>query len=158
MTKTAAKKTATKKSTPKKPATKEAPSKKPTASYAGQVLIGLAFPMVDMSLKDVNSLELCCLGFIAAGTVWDLKDYPNHYTVDHIYLTIATHRGKNVQRTEVVEAFEKLNRRRLIKKNLMKNLDGSSEKYFTLSPRGEKLLNIMQCELWSVIERDRMKA
>lgn len=154
MTKAATKKPANRKVASTKPTTKKSASKKPTTSYTGQVLVGLAFPMVGMSLNDVNSLELCCLGFIAAASAGD----SSQCTVDYIYTTISTRGGKNVHRTEVVEAFEKLNRRRLIKKNLMKNQDGLSEKYYTLSARGETLLNIMQCELWNVIECNNMKA
>lgn len=153
MTKATAKKVAS-----TKPTTKITASKKPSASYAGQVLIGLTFPLVCNSIQDLNTLELCCLGFIAAAPAEDLNQLSNHCTVDYIYKTISTMGGKNVHRTEVIEAFETLNRRRLIKKNLMKSLDGSSEKYYTLSTRGEKLVNYMQCELWNVIRSNEMKA
>lgn len=152
MTKATAKKVAS-----TKPATKKAESKKPTASYAGQVLVGLTFPAVGMSLQDLNSLELCCLGFIATASAEDLNQLSNYCTVNNIYKTISTRGGRNVQRADVVEAFEKLNRRRLLKKNPMKNPDGSSDKYYTLSTRGQTLLNYMQCDLWNVIECNKMK-
>lgn len=152
MTKATAKKVAS-----TKPATKLAESKKPTASFTGQALIGLTFPLVCNAIQDLNTLELCCLGFIAAVPAEALT-HSQHCTVDYIFTNISTRGGRNVQRTEVVEAFEKLNRRRLIKKNLMKSLDGSSEKYYTLSTRGEKLVNYMQCELFNVIECNKLKA
>lgn len=157
MTKATAKKPANKKVVSTKQTTKKPASDKPTATFTGEVLIGLTFPLICNSIKDLNTLELCALGFIATATEGAVSNPPSLYTVEYIHRIISTRGGKDTRFDEVAEALDKLNRRRIVKKNPMKNPDGSPDKFYTLSTRGQTLVNTMQCELWNVIRCNEMK-
>ncbi len=146
-------KTSTQKPVTPKSAKKKAATKKPTIAFTGRVLTGMVFPFVGTSQKELNPLELYCLGFLAMGS--DDEFQKSRFTIDYIHEVITQNGVDNVKWAEVMAAVETLSKYRLIKKNLLKGMKddfGSPEKYFILGKRGEEFLSVLQLNLESDIK------